>query len=219
MDVVPDTDSVDVVVAVVRVVAEPTRIVGTRVDTFDVFVTPTRLLIYRGEFTVSVWTIDARDVFAPELFDDARVVSPGCAVLVVFVVPVERTVVVGRFATVVVALARDVPTVVARVVALRPDVVCVAVVAFVGRVEIVRAVDALVTLRDATLRPVVVVVDVIARDVAARPFALRGLTAVGTTGVTAVSVSGSAVSIIVSDSSITNSASGISSAYCAINSS
>lgn len=44
----------DVVVAFVAVVAEPTRIVGTRVDTFDVLLTPTRPLMYSGVLTVSV---------------------------------------------------------------------------------------------------------------------------------------------------------------------
>ena len=51
-----DVDSEDVVA--VPVDAEPTRIVGTRVVTFDVLLTPTRLdvppLMYRGVFTVSV---------------------------------------------------------------------------------------------------------------------------------------------------------------------
>ena len=208
------------------VVADPTRIVGTRVVTLDVFVTPTRLLIYKGELTVSVCTIDARDVFAFDLLEDARVVSPGCDVVADAAVPVERTVVVGRFATVVVAVARDVRDVpVLRAVALRDTVavfapreaLVVAVFAVVvvdGRVVTVRAVVALETLRAATARPD----DVIARDVAARPFVLRGLTAVGTTGVTTLSAAGSS-STTVSDSSIMNSESGISSAYCAINSS
>lgn len=212
------------------VVADPTRIVGTRVVTLDVFVTPTRLLIYKGELTVSVCTIDARDVFAFDLLEDARVVSPGCDVVADAAVPVERTVVVGRFATVVVAVARDVRDVpVLRAVALRDtvavfaprEVLVVAVFAVVvvdGRVVTVRAVVALETLRVATARPDDVVADVIARDVAARPFVLRGLTAVGTTGVTTLSAAGSS-STTVSDSSIMNSESGISSAYCAINSS
>ena len=138
------------------VVAEPTRIVGTRVVTFDGLVTPTRLLIYNGVLTVSVWTIDARAVF-PVFLTVLRVVTPGVA-LAVAVAPVERTVTLGRLATVFVAVARDVPARDtdardAAVVAVR-DAAFVFVTTVVGRADTVRAVVAFVTLRAATLRPV-----------------------------------------------------------------
>ena len=53
----------------VVVVVEPTRIVGTRVETFDVLLTPTLLLTYKGVLTVSVWTIEARAVLLVFVLD------------------------------------------------------------------------------------------------------------------------------------------------------
>ena len=176
---------------VVAVVAEPTRIVGTRVVTLDGLVTPTRLLIYSGVFTVSVCTIDARAVFA-FVFDALRDVTPG--VCFAATLPVDRTVTDGRFETVFVAVARAVDAREAVVVAAR-DVVVFVRETVVGRVVTLRATFAFVTLRAATFRADVVVLDTTAREAAERPLALRGLTAVGTTGVTgcsgATSVSGS----------------------------
>ena len=54
IDAVVVADVVSVAVVVEDVVAEPTRIVGTRVLTLEVLETPIRLLIYSGELTVSV---------------------------------------------------------------------------------------------------------------------------------------------------------------------
>ena len=178
-------------------------------------------LIYNGVLTVSVCTIDARAVF--ELFfcaDAARVVTPG----VVDAAVVERTVVVGRLATVFDAVARDVRDAFVRDAAARDAVVVavrdvVAAVVAVGRAVTVRAVVAAL-LRFATFRADVVVDVATARDAAARPVALRGLTAVGTTGVTVCCCTGcSDCSDALSDSttsSVMYSISGFSAAYCAI---